>query len=320
MTEPQGPTFPRQTASFVRERMAQFGLHPEVRYGQNFLIDLNLLELIVEAAQLAPSDLVLEVGTGTAGLTTRLAQRAGHVVTVEIDAQLAELARSNLGPTDRVTLICRDVLKNKHTLAPEVMEAIARQMESLRLPRYKLVANLPYNIATPLISNLLASDRRPSLMVVTVQKEVADRMLASPGTKDYGALSVWVQSLATVEMIRVLPPTVFWPRPKVDSAIVRIALQESWREKFVDLAFFHTMVRALFFHRRKFLRKVVISATKDRLDKPTIDRLLDQLELPVTARTEELPVPKIQQLVETLRLALAGDTGHPANYDLADGD
>lgn len=299
--EPHHP--PRQTSSFLRQRMAAFGLRPEIRYGQNFLIDLNLLEVILDAARLTAQDVVLEVGTGTAGLTTRLAQQARHVVTVEIDAQLAQLAAENLGTSPNVTFLRQDVLKNKSTVDPRVMQAVSDALHQHQLTSYKLVANLPYNIATPLVSNLLAADLRPALMVITIQKEVADRMMAQPGSKDYGALSVWVQSLATVELVRVLPPTVFWPRPKVDSAILRIELQEAWRQELPDVEFFHSFVRALFFHRRKFLRSVLISATKEELDKSAVDRVLADQELDPTLRAEQLDVPTIHRLVEAFRQA-----------------
>ncbi len=121
-------------------------------------------------------------------------------------------------------------------------------------------------------------------MVVTIQKELADRIVAEPGTKDYGALSVWVQSLCRVEIVRILPPTVFWPRPNVHSAILRLDAVPEWREKFADLKHFHQTVRSLFFHRRKFLRSVVASAMKGRLSKPEVDEILAKLGYDETSR------------------------------------
>jgi 16S rRNA (adenine1518-N6/adenine1519-N6)-dimethyltransferase len=163
------------------------------------------------------------------------------------------------------------------------------------------VANLPYNIATPILSNLLADEPVPVTMTVTIQKELADRMMASPKTKDYSALSVWVQSLCSVELVRVLPPSVFWPRPKVHSAIIHLEYQPEWRAKFVDLPFFHSCTRALFFHRRKLLRHVVRSAFGERFSKPEVDDLLREAGFHATARAEELEVSEIQRLVEILR-------------------
>ena len=127
-------------------------------------------------------------------------------------------------------------------------------------------------------------------------------MTASPGSKDYGALSVWVQSLCEVEVVRVLPPTVFWPRPKVHSAILRLDAVPQWREGFVDLKYFHQTVRSLFFHRRKFLRSVVISAMKGRLEKESVDQVLRGLGHDANSRAEQLTVQQIQQLAEALRV------------------
>ena len=201
-------------------------------------------------------------------------------------------------------LIHGDALKNKNTLRPEIMEQIRDALSRIGDDaRFLLVANLPYNVATPIISNLLLENPPPDAMVVTIQKELGDRMVAQPRTKDYGALSVWVQSLCNVDIVRVLPPKVFWPRPKVHSAIIRLELQPEWREKFADLPYFHTMVRALFFHRRKYLRSVVISAMKGKLTKPQVDDVLTEVGHGENARAEELTVEQIQELAEALRLA-----------------
>ena len=144
----------------------------------------------------------------------------------------------------------------------------------------------------------------PDTMTVTIQKELADRMLAKPSTKDYGALSVWVQTLCDVSLVRVLAPTVFWPRPKVDSAIIHLVHRPERRAKLPDVEFFHRFTRSMFFHRRKFLRSVAISAFKEELDKPQVDEVLQQAELGPTARTEELSVEEMQQLCELFRQML----------------
>ena len=169
--------------------------------------------------------------------------------------------------------------------------------------RFLLVANLPYNVATPIISNLLHETPPPDSMVVTIQKELGDRIVASPGNKDYGALSVWIQSICDCEIVRVLPPTVFWPRPKVHSAVLRIDLAPERIAAFADLSYFHQTVRALFFHRRKFLRSVVISAMKGRLEKSEVDQVLAALGHDANVRAEQLTVTQIQMLVEALRVA-----------------
>jgi 16S rRNA (adenine1518-N6/adenine1519-N6)-dimethyltransferase len=284
--------------------LAAAGLRPVSKHGQNFLIDLNLIDLIARSAELRPTDVVLEVGTGVGSLTSRLSDQAGAVLSIEIDANLHQLASEELAGRPNVRLIHGDALRNKNSLRPELMESIRDAMGRIGPEsRFLLVANLPYNIATPIISNLLHESPPPDAMVVTIQKELADRIVAEPGTKDYGALSVWVQSLCRAEIVRTLPPSVFWPRPKVHSAIVRLDGVPEWRERFADLKHFHQTVRALFFHRRKFLRSVVASAMKGRLGKPEVDEVLQGLGYDATSRAEQLTVEEIQNLAEALRVA-----------------
>ena len=215
---------PRQTKSFLIERFREMGIAPATRHGQNFLIDLNLVQLIVRAAELGPDDVVLEVGTGTGSLTAMMAAQAAAVVTVEIDGHLFELASEELVDLPNVTMLHLDALHNKNRFDDRVMDAVGQQLAAGPGRRLKLVANLPYNIATPVVSNMLLCPHVPHSMVVTIQKELADRMTAQPSTKDYGALSVWMQSQCTAEMVRVMAPTVFWPEPKVTSAILRLVV------------------------------------------------------------------------------------------------
>lgn len=302
----------RQTATYLSKRLAAAGLRPVSRFGQNFLVDLNLVDLIARSAELKKTDVVLEVGTGVGSLTTRLSDQAGAVLSVEIDHNLHQLASEELEGRANVRLIHGDALRNKNSLRTDLMDQIRDAMGRIGdEARFLLVANLPYNIATPIISNLLHESPAPDVMVATIQKELADRMTASPATKDYGALSVWIQSVCRCEIVRILPPGVFWPRPKVHSAIIRLDSVPEWRQQFPDIEYFHRTVRALFFHRRKFLRSVVVSAMKGRLNKAQVDAVLSQLGYDETARAEELPVAKIQELAEALRLAelAAGSNG-----------
>jgi len=291
----------RQTASFLKRRFREAGLKPDVRHGQNFLIDLNLLDLLVRTADVGPDDLVLEVGTGTGSLTARLAQTAAAVITVERDPRLYELAADELADCANVTMLRRDALKNKNHLHPEVLAAVREQLAVGPNRQFKLVANLPYNIATPVVSNLLVADPVPVSMTVTIQKELAERIAARPGTKDYSALSVWVQCQCDVEIVRLMPPTAFWPRPKVHSAIVHVVTRPERRRRIDDIVRFHALVRSLFLHRRKVLRGVLSMAGEVRLEKSEVDRILKRLGIAPTARAEQLDV-------ETL-LALSGEVG-----------
>lgn len=296
---------PTQTRSYLMRRFQEAGVHPKTRFGQNFLIDGNLLRLLYESANITAQDVVLEVGTGTGALTQMLARAAARVITLEVDRELHQLASEELASFENVRLLRIDVLKNKNRFAPHVLEAIDEELAALGPEaQFKLAANLPYNVATPIISNLLMLDRPPVSMTITIQKELADRLVAVPQTKDYGALSVWIQSQCRVEIVRIMPPTVFWPQPKIHSAIVNITLEPERRAAIVDRIFFHGAIRALFLHRRKFLRSVVQSAFKNRLTKAEVDDVLEAQGLDGTIRAEVLTVDQLLQLSDALRLRM----------------
>uniref|UniRef100_A0A7C4LLY6 Ribosomal RNA small subunit methyltransferase A n=1 Tax=Schlesneria paludicola TaxID=360056 RepID=A0A7C4LLY6_9PLAN len=328
----------RQTRSHLVRLFEQQGVRPRHDLGQNFLVDLNLLDLIVRQARLSTADVVLEVGAGTGSLTERLARAAGHVVSVECDPHVFGHLRQLLGSHPRVTLIHGDALESKHALSPEVLAALrsalrqvaqaeAQQAESLagdcgnpwalqaRDVTCKLVANLPYHIATPVISNLVASDLPWSRMVVTIQWELAERMQARPGTSDYGALSVWLQAQTRINVVRKLPPSVFWPPPKVDSAVVVIERDAEAQAAIADRALFHQFVREVFTQRRKRLLGVLAGRSgpepsgERRSDPPglparrtraELQKLFAELGIVPEARAEELAVGTLVQLANRL--------------------
>lgn len=279
------------------------GIRPATRHGQNFLIDLNLVQIIVDAAELTADDVVLEIGTGTGSLTAMMAERAAAVVTVEIDAHLFALASEQLIDLPYVTMLQLDALRNKNHFDDRVMAAVGEHLSASPGRRLKLVANLPYNIATPVISNLLSAPHVPHSMTVTIQKELADRIAAVPSTKDYSALSVWIQSQCSTEIVRELPPSVFWPAPKVTSAVLRIVVEPERRARIHDPAFFHQITKALFLHRRKFLRANVVAALKQYLDKSQVDSLLDEMSFAPDTRTEQLDVETLIKLGERIQAA-----------------
>lgn len=292
----------RQTLTFLSKTLERAGLQPKTKYGQNFLIDLNLLDILIQGAELSPNDVVLEIGTGLGSLTKTMATRAGAVVTVEVDRDLQAIAAKELKPFGNVRLLSCDALRNKNRLRPEVLDAVREAMAQIPQSRFKLVANLPYNVATPILSNLLTETPLVERMVVTIQKELGERIVAPPSCKDYSALSVWMQSLCDCEILRILPPTVFWPRPKVDSAIIRIMPNASKRSRIHDLEFFHTRLRAMFFHRRKFLRSEIVTTMKDILTKEQVDVLMAEQELAPNLRAEQLSVEKMIALLEACRV------------------
>lgn len=277
------------------------GIHPRTDLGQNFLIDLNLIDYVVQQADPGPNDVVLEIGAGTGGLTTFLAQTAGDVVSVEIDHRVHALAQAATAPFPNVTLLLTDALRNKHNMATIVLETIAEKLARRPGRTLKLVANLPYCIATPVISNIVASELPWSLMVVTIQWELAQRMRAQPGTDDYSALSVWLQSQCDLRVLKKLGPKVFWPRPQVDSAIVRLAPDLERRATIGDRAFFHEFIRRVFSQRRKSLRSVLVGMYRKQLEKSEVDAALAPLQLPEGTRAEQLDIATLVNLSRAMQ-------------------
>jgi 16S rRNA (adenine1518-N6/adenine1519-N6)-dimethyltransferase len=294
--ERRAPSTPRQTQSYLRGLFEANRLRPKSKLGQNFLIDLNLLDLLVRSAELSRADLVLEVGAGTGGLTTRLAEHAGAVLSIEIDRDFHALASEAVQGLEHVRLLQADVLRSKNRLNPDLLAVIDGLRERYQPQQIKLVANLPYAVATPVIANLLLSEVPLERMVVTVQWEIVEKLAASPGGKEFGALSVLVQALADVEIIRRLPPSVFWPRPAVDSGIVRIWPRPAKRAAIPDLVRLRVFLRDLYSHRRKNLRGAILGIPDGPRDKAAVDAKLAELGYTGTERAETLSVQQHLQL------------------------
>ena len=290
----------RQTRSHLMQLFKQHGFNPRGDLGQNFLIDLNIVEFIVREAELSKDDVVLEIGSGTGGMTTFMAVEAGHVISVEYDRNMYGLASDQTSEFDNVTLINTDALKTKSQLAPAVIEAVDEQLDADPDRRLKLVSNLPYNIATPVIANLIATDLPWERIVATIQLELGERMAARPGQSKYGALSAWLQAQCRVKIIRRMPPSVFWPRPKVDSAVVKIQPRPDKRAAIADRSFYHDFVRRLFHHRRKLLRGVVCGMYRKQLEKLQVDGVMARLQLTAETRAEELEPSQLVTLSNLL--------------------
>ncbi len=205
------------TRTELKALMEARGLAPRKHLGQNFLIDHNLLRKLVDAADLAPGDLVLEVGPGAGALTCALLETGCDLIACELDEGLADLIADEYANPQRggLTLIRGDCLATKRSINEEVVRRVEGRP-------FKLVSNLPYQAATPLMLTLALRHPNCSAMHVTIQKEVAERILAHPGSRDYGELSVLLQALCEVKRIASAPPECFWPRPKVTSAMISI--------------------------------------------------------------------------------------------------
>jgi 16S rRNA (adenine1518-N6/adenine1519-N6)-dimethyltransferase len=294
------PQSPRQTLAFLRDLVQSQGLRPNFKLGQCFLIDLNFLEFIIRTSELTPADLIVEVGSGTGSLTTALAENAGAVLSVELDPAFHELAKRNTALFGNVTLLQGDILSGKNRLNENVLAELGRLQNNPQWTQLKLISNLPYVVATPVITNFLLTELRFERMVVTVQFELAERLVARPGTKEYGSLAVLVQSLADVELVRKMPPGLFWPRPSVDSALVLVKPSMAKRSRIPNLERFHRFCRDLYLHRRKNLRGALHAFCKDRFSKEELDRHLFAHGFDPAGRAELLSVEEHLTLCETM--------------------
>jgi len=256
-----------ETLHQVQRLLQTYGLRPKKGLGQNFLVGGGALRRIVEAAELTRNDVVVEVGPGLGTLTRLLAERAGRVIAVEIDTRLVQILKETLSDLENVTVVEGDILKLdlRTLIAGALRQATARPLEtdtlhpfirctsvdSVDLP-YKVVANLPYYITSAVLRHFLEAELRPRLLVVTVQKEVAERIVAGPGKMSL--LAVSVQFYGRPRLVTRIPAGAFYPAPKVDSAVVRIDVEAAPRVAVDDADAFFAMVRAGFGQRRKMLR------------------------------------------------------------------
>ena len=254
------------------------------KYGQNFLRDDNLLASIVDKAGIKSEDVILEIGAGAGALTKHLNERAKKVVSFEIDKELAEILYSL--ELDKTQFVFGDI-----------MDYNMQEITSLCSKKYKIVANLPYYITTPILSKFLLADDKPESITVMVQKEVGDRITAKNGTSDFGYFSVFCQSIATVEEVLYVPKEMFTPIPKVDSCIIRFTniKPETLNERYIEFC------KALFVFKRKTLYNNLTNAKcLANVSKEKILEVMQELDLKPSIRSEELSIQQINKLYDKL--------------------
>ncbi len=247
--------------------LASAGLRPQHQFGQNFMVDQNILASIADAGDIKASDLVLEVGPGVGNLTRLLANRSRHVLAVDIDYKLMPAAKAHHAALTNVTWLNADVLAGKHQVEPQVLEALRALQRVHPESALKLVSNLPYNAASPLVAELLVemwrelsrpteNDGLPlafARMAFTVQWEVGMRMACGSGTRDYGPLGILLQTFADVQIVRKIPPGAFWPPPKIHSALVTVVPHIDRMRQVRDAVAFQQFLQGVFSHRRQTL-------------------------------------------------------------------
>jgi len=270
----------------INELLAKHGLRPEKRFGQNFLVDANVLNKIINSADLNSDDIVIEVGPGLGVLTRELATRAKRVVSIEIDKKLLSVLEKELCDFSNITLIQADVMKTD-------LKQIIEQTVDNASANVKIVANLPYNITTPFICDCLQQQLGISKIVVMIQKEAAERFLASPGTKAYGSATLTATCFAEPKLIAIVPPGCFHPAPDVTSAITLFDVLEEPRIPFRNRAFVFEIIRAAFSTRRKTL---VNCLSRDTFTKPQIYAALEKLSIDTNIRGEMLTLEQFVEL------------------------
>ena len=271
----------------TREIIEKYGFMFQKRFGQNFLIDGNVVEKIVREAGVTKDDFVLEIGPGIGTMTQLLCENAREVAAVEIDTNLIPILKETLAPYDNVTVINEDILKVD-------IPALAQEKNGGR--PIKVVANLPYYITTPIIMGLFESHVPIDSITIMVQREVADRMQVGPGTKDYGALSLAVQYYAKPEIVLNVPPTCFMPRPNVGSAVIRLKKHETCPVQVDDAEFMFRLIRASFNQRRKTLANGLSNSSELTLSKEKIAEAIESLGVSPSIRGEALTLEQFAQL------------------------
>lgn len=281
------------TPARTREILDKYGFSFKKSLGQNFLIDTNILRRIVDFAELSNETGVIEIGPGIGALTEQLARRAKKVVAFEIDQRLLPILADTLSPYANVRIIHQDVLK------ADIQRVIDKELTEVS--DIMVVANLPYYVTTPIIMKLLI-DRLPIRgIVVMLQKEVADRISARPGTKDYGSLSIAIQYYTKAETMMTVPRTVFMPQPNVDSAVIRLTKREKPIVEVADESFFFQVVRASFSQRRKtLLNNLTNQLPNGKLLKEVIERSLNELHIDPRRRGETLTIDEFAALSNRL--------------------
>ncbi len=295
------------TKSMLKVLFEERGVRVKKHWGQNFLIDQNLLQFIVKTAELSCDDIVLEIGAGTGSLTRLIAKKAGHVFAVELDRKLFEILNETLKDYNNVTTINKDILKSKHRINPDILGVLSDYINTSSLADalcVKVISNLPYYISTPVIIDLLQEVLPLKTMILMLQRETTNRMNAQPGTRNYGVLSVMTKLFADVKVLKRLPPEVFWPVPNVDSAIVKMNVnRHRYVDRIRDYNSFQNMIHAIYVSRRKTILNSLLSlclgqGRKDESKEMRNDlvAILGRVGIRLESRGEELDIEALINL------------------------
>jgi len=283
---------PRRTNEILTEHQFSF----KKSLGQNFLIDVNILRKIIASSGITKESGIIEIGPGIGSLTEQLAIAARKVVAFEIDGRLLPILDNTLAPYENVKIVNEDFLKT------DLKQIISSYFENFK--NIHVVANLPYYVTTPIIFHLLEQTTKIDSMTVMLQKEVAERIAAKPGTKEYGSLSIAVQYYANPTMMMDVPKTVFIPQPNVISSVLQLKMRQSPLVKVKDEKLFFEIVKASFLHRRKTIRNNLVQFYKGKLTKDEINNFLQRAEIDGSRRGESLTIQEFALLANEINFGV----------------
>ncbi len=272
----------------IREEMKIYGLYPKKRLGQHFLVDPNILDKVMRAAEVGKADVVLEVGPGLGGMTLALAREAKKVIAVEIDPKFVAILKEKMAGHQNVEVVEKDILRM------DFKQFIKKEGHPV-----KVVANLPYQISTPLLFRFVESKEAFSTFTLMLQKEVAERMVAPPGKKEYGPLTIFVRLFLDVSICFFIKPSAFFPPPKVESAVIHMVWKEKPMIEANNEEWFKKVVRACFGYRRKTL---INALRHSELSLPeSIESKIEKIGIDPRRRPETLTIEQFANLAEALK-------------------
>lgn len=284
----------RDTLKITKDIIRKYDIKAKKRFGQNFLIDDEILEEIVLSSEISKEDLVIEIGPGLGNLTEYILDKCLHAILIEIDEDMIRILNDRIVSYDNFTLINNDILKlDINNLIKEV-----EKKNDCKFKNVKVVANLPYYITTPIIFKLLEDNSNIDEIVVMVQKEVAERMVAKPRTKEYGILTLMVKYFSTAEIKFIVPNNSFIPSPDVTSAVISLKKEKRYKTSNEEKLF--KLIHAAFAKRRKKMINSLEMSNFEAMDKKSIEMLFNACKIDTNSRAEELEIEKFLELVEKL--------------------
>ncbi|MDY0382450.1 MAG: 16S rRNA (adenine(1518)-N(6)/adenine(1519)-N(6))-dimethyltransferase RsmA [Atribacterota bacterium] len=292
---PESPSIPTLPLKKLREYLEKYKISPHKKLGQNFLIDNNIKAIIANTLNLEREEALFEIGTGLGGLTLSLIPLVKHVFSIERDTRFKPILDDIFSPySDRVTVIYENVLTFD-------LAQFLNQKKGEGFHIEKLIGNLPYSISFPLLKKIIEMRSLLKVAVIVVQKEVADKMLAKPGSKEYGLLSVLFSYYTRTEKIRLIKPDVFFPKPKIESMLIRIHFLEEPKIKVIDEKLFFDIVHAIFQYRRKSLHNALKSYFGTCLPGNLLEKALEEAGINPNQRGEALPLEELPRLTKVLK-------------------